>query len=269
MIAPRVGIFGGSGFYDFFDGAETLNVETPFGSPAGPVVVGELSGLPVAFMARHGLRHKFAAHRVPYRANVWAMRSIGVEAIIAPCSVGSLQRHISPGQFVVVDQLIDRTCGRAHTFFDVGGPADEPGWSGPLHHQSFADPYDAGLRSSLLDAARNVGADVVDGGTMVVINGPRFSTRAESAWYRAMGWDVVNMTGQPEAVLAAELGLRYATIALVTDYDAGVDGLTPVTMDEVLAMVRSNVSRVQSVIAAAVGLIPPSPAPTVPIPTFS
>ncbi len=268
MTAPRIGIFGGSGFYDFFDEAETLNVETPFGPPAGPVLVGELSGQRVAFLARHGGRHEFAAHRVPYRANVWAMRSVGVEALIAPCSVGSLQPHINPGQFVVVDQLIDRTWGRAHTFFDVGGPPEEPAASGPLHHQSFANPYDAGLRSSLLDAARTVGADTVDGGTMVVINGPRFSTRAESAWYRAMGWDVVNMTGQPEAVLAAELGMRYATIALVTDYDAGVDGHTPVTMDEVLAMVRNNVSRVQSVIAAAVGLIPPSPAPADPIPSF-
>lgn len=268
MGAPRVGIVGGSGFYDFFDTAETLTVETPFGSPAGPVMVGELSGQPVAFLARHGVRHEFAAHRVPYRANVWAMRSVGVEVLIAPCSVGSLQPHINPGQFVVVDQLIDRTWGRVHTFFDVGGPPDEPGTSGPLHHQSFADPHDAALRSSLLEGARTVGADAVDGGTMVVINGPRFSTCAESAWYRAMGWDLVNMTGQPEAALAAELELRYATIALVTDYDAGVDGHTPVTMDEVLAMVRSNVSRVQAVIAAAVGLIPPSAAKADPIPTF-
>lgn len=264
MTAPRVGIFGGSGFYDYLDEAEVVSLDTPYGSPAGPVLVGQLSGHPVAFLARHGPRHEFAAHRVPYRANVWAMRSVGVDAIIAPCAVGSLQPHISPGQFVVVDQLIDRTWGRAHTFFDVGGPPEEPGRSGPLHHQSFADPYDIGLRAALLAAGRAVGADVVDGGTMVVINGPRFSTRAESAWYRAMGWHVVNMTGQPEASLAAELGLRYATVALVTDYDAGVDGHTPVTMDEVLAMVRNNVAGVRSVIADAVGRIPSSPTPAEP-----
>ena len=146
--------------------------------------------------------------------------SLGVRSIVAPCSVGSLQPDLHPGDLVVIDQLVDRTWGRADTYHD------DP----PVHHQSFAEPYDAGLRATLVAAGREIGATVHDGGTMVVINGPRFSTRAESQWFRSMGWHVVNMTGYPEAVLAAELGVPYATIALVTDYDAGVDGQEPVTM---------------------------------------
>ena len=247
-----LGVFGGSGFYEFLDGAREVSVDTPFGPPASPVVVGRLAGNPVAFMARHGRHHEFAAHRVPYRANLWAMHSMGVRSIVAPCSVGSLQPDIHPGQMVVVDQAVDRTWGRPDTFHDVGGPVGEPGSDGPVHHQTFADPYDAGLRAQLVAAAVRTGAAVVNGGTMVVINGPRFSTRAESSWFRSMGWHVVNMTGYPEAVLAAELGIRYASIALVTDYDAGVDGHEPVTMESVFAMVRSNVSHVRELIVDAV-----------------
>ena len=247
-----LGVFGGSGFYELLEDAQEVIVDTPYGSPAGPVVVGLLAGHRVAFMARHGREHGFAAHRVPYRANVWALHSLGVRSIVAPCSVGSLQPDIQPGQFVIVDQLVDRTWGRPDTFHDVGGPTDTPGSTGPVHHQSFADPYDEGLRTQLAAAGRRIGADVVDGGTMVVINGPRFSTRAESRWFRSMGWHVVNMTGYPESVLAAELGIRYATVALVTDYDAGVDGHAPVTMAAVFAMLRANVSRVRDLIEDAV-----------------
>jgi 5'-methylthioadenosine phosphorylase len=183
---------------------------------------------------------------------MWAMHSVGVRSVVAPCSVGSLQPDIHPGQLVVVDQLVDRTWGRPDTFHDVGAPDGQPGVEGPVHHQSFADPYDSGLRARLVAAGLRTGADVVDGGTMVVINGPRFSTRAESIWFRSMGWHVVNMTGYPEAVLAAELGIRYATVALVTDYDAGVDGHEAVTMEAVFAMMRSNVSRVRELIVDAV-----------------
>ena len=247
-----VGVFGGSGFYEFLDDAQEVIVETPYGAPAGPVVLGSVAGHPVAFMARHGRDHQFVAHRVPYRANLWAMHSVGVRSIVTPCSVGSLQPDIHPGQLVVLDQVVDRTWGRPDTFHDVGGPLDEPGAAGPVHHQSFADPYDVGLRAQLVLAGRRTGADVIDGGTMVVINGPRFSTRAESRWFREMGWHVVNMTGYPEAVLAAELGIRYASVALVTDYDAGVDGHEPVTMEAVFAMMRANVSRVQALLLDAV-----------------
>ncbi len=247
-----LGVFGGSGFYEFLDGAQEIVVDTPYGPPAGPVVVGSVAGNPVAFMARHGRNHEFAAHRVPYRANMWAMHRVGVRSIVTPCSVGSLQPDIHPGQLVVIDQVVDRTWGRPDTFHDVGGPAGQPGTVGPVHHQTFADPYDAVLRSQLVAAGGRIGADVVDGGTMVVINGPRFSTRAESTWFRSMGWHVVNMTGYPEAVLAAELGIRYASVALVTDYDAGVDGHEPVTMEAVFAMMRSNVSQVRELIVDAV-----------------
>ena len=247
-----VGVFGGSGFYEFLDNASDVEIETPYGRTSAPLSIGTIGGHSVAFMARHGREHGFAAHRVPYRANVWAMKEIGVRSIIAPCSVGSLQPDIHPGQLVVIDQLVDRTWGRADTFHDVGGPVAEPGSNGPVHHQSFADPYDAGLRSALVAAGLRVGLDIADGATMVVINGPRFSTRAESSWFRSMGWHVVNMTGYPEAVLAAELGIRYASVALVTDYDAGVDGHAPVTMEAVFAIMRSNVANIQRLITSAI-----------------
>lgn len=247
-----VGVFGGSGFYEFLDDAEEHVVDTPYGPPAGPITVGTVAGHRLAFMPRHGRHHDYAAHRVPFRANVWAMHSLGVRTLIAPCSVGSLQPDIHPGQLVVLDQLVDRTWGRRDTFHDVGGPGAEPGAAGPVHHQTFADPYDPALRTVLVEAGLRSGADVIDGGTMVVINGPRFSTRAESTWFRAMGWHVVNMTGYPEAVLAAELGMRYGGVALVTDYDAGVDGHEPVTMEAVFAMMRANVARVRDLIVNAV-----------------
>jgi 5'-methylthioadenosine phosphorylase len=244
------GVFGGSGFYEFLDDARDVHVETPYGPPASPVTIGTIEGRSVAFIARHGRNHEFTAHRVPFRANVWAMRELGVQRVIAPCSVGSLQHDIHPGQFVVVDQLVDRTWGRPDTYHDTGGPGPDP--LGGLLHQSFADPYDAELRTELIAAGRAVGLDVIDGGTMVVINGPRFSTRAESSWFRSMGWHVVNMTGYPEAVLAAELGLRYATIALVTDYDAGVDGHEPVKMEHVFATMRANVAGVQRLLTQTI-----------------
>ena len=252
VLAPRVGVFGGSGFYEFLEQIQDVAIETPYVPTSSPVSVGLIRGQEVAFIARHGREHSYGAHRVPYRANVWALHSMGVRSIIAPCSVGSLQPDIHPGQLVVIDQLVDRTWGRSDTFHDVGGPHLEPGSREPVVHQTFGEPFDATIRRALLDAGRRTGADMVDGGTMVVINGPRFSTRAESAWFRAMGWHVVNMTGYPEAVLAAELGVRYASVALVTDYDAGVDGHAPVTMDEVFAMIQSNVSRMKDVIVDAV-----------------
>ncbi|MEK7425934.1 MAG: S-methyl-5'-thioadenosine phosphorylase [Actinomycetota bacterium] len=247
-----LGVFGGSGFYEFLDGAEDIHITTPYGAPAGPVAVGFVGDHRVAFMPRHGREHGFAAHRVPYRANVWAMHALGVRSLIAPCSVGSLQPDIHPGNIVVIDQLVDRTWGRPDTFHDVGAPATEPAAAGPVHHQSFADPYDEGMRAALVAAGRRTGADVVAGGTMVVINGPRFSTRAESAWFRSNGWHVVNMTGYPESVLAAELGVRYAGLALVTDYDAGVDGHAPVTMNEVFAVMSANVASVRDIIVSAI-----------------
>jgi 5'-methylthioadenosine phosphorylase len=254
-LGAEVGIIGGSGFYDLLDDAAEVEVHTPYGEPAAPITVGDLAGRRVAFLPRHGRRHEFAAHRVPYRANVWAMASLGVRSLVGPCSCGSLQPDLHPGDFVVVDQLVDRTWGRSDTYHDVGAPAGTPGGEGSVHHQAFAEPYDSSLRTALVAAAASCGVTVHDGGTMVVINGPRFSTRAESRWFREMGWSVVNMTGYPEAVLAAEAGIAYATVALVTDYDAGVDGHEPVTMEAVLAVMRSNVEALRGVLAAAVPAI--------------
>lgn len=267
-----MGIFGGSGFYDFVEDAVDVDVTTPFGTAASTVTVGTVAGRRVAFLARHGRDHRFAAHRVPFRANVWALASLGVRSIVGPCSVGSLQPHLEVGDFVVVDQLVDRTQARASTFHDAGASDGLPGSNGPVHHQPFADPYDVGLRRSLVAAGSTIdGVRVHDGGTMVVIEGPRFSTRAESQWFGRMGWDVVNMTGHPEAVLAAEVGVPYATVALVTDRDAGVasdgtgaDGpvtvepvtVEPVTMDAVMAVVAENVDNVKRLLTTALPDLP-------------
>ncbi|NNE13008.1 MAG: S-methyl-5'-thioadenosine phosphorylase [Ilumatobacter sp.] len=256
-LGAEIGIIGGSGFYEFVtDVVAEIAIDTPYGAPAAAIRVGDVAGRRIAFLPRHGRNHAYAAHRVPYRANVWALASLGVRALLGPCSCGSLQPELAPGDVVVVDQLVDRTHGRPDTFHDVGAPAGTPGSEGTVHHQAFADPYDAALRAVLIEAARRAGCTVHDGGTMVVINGPRFSTRAESRFYRRMGWTVVNMTGAPEAVLAAEAGLPYATMALVTDRDAGVDGHQPVSMEAVLGVMAANIERLREVLALAIPAIP-------------
>jgi 5'-methylthioadenosine phosphorylase len=244
-----VGVIGGSGFYAFLDGADPrdvveLQVDTPFGETSDPIVVGEVGGRRVAFVARHGRDHRFPPHRVPYRANLWAMRSLGVQQVLAPCAVGSLRADLGPGALVLPDQLVDRTIGRAQTFYDSGAV-----------HVGFADPYCPVGRAAVLAA----GADwpAVDGGTMVVIEGPRFSTRAESRWHAAQGWSLVNMTGHPEAVLARELGLCYTAIALVTDFDAGVeDGDEAVSQDEVFRVFGQNVERLRTLLTEVVPALP-------------
>lgn len=239
---PRadVGVFGGSGFYRFLDGAEAFEVETPYGPPSSPVVVGDVGGVRTAFIARHGAAHSVVAHAVNFRANLYAMAQLGVKHLVGPCAVGSLHRHLEPGHVVVTDQLVDRTWGRADSFFD--------GVDGVVNHVSFADPYDARLRSLAVSAATAEGLIVHDGGTVVVINGPRFSTRAESRWFSQMGWSVVNMTQYPEVVLAAELAIPYVGISLVTDYDAGVDRHEAVTMEQVFAVLNSNIDKVRRVL---------------------
>ena len=256
-LGAEVGVFGGSGFYEFLDDATDVEITTPYGPPAAPIAIGTLGGRRIAFLARHGRRHDYAAHRVPFQANMWAMASLGVRSIVAPCSVGSLQPEIHPGELVVIDQLVDRTNGRPDTFHDVGADDGMPGSDTAVHHQTFAEPYDRGLRNALTAAGATLDdVTVRPSGTMVVINGPRFSTKAESVWFRQMGWHVVNMTGYPEAVLAAEAGIPYASIALVTDYDAGVDGHEPVTMNAVFAMVQQNVDNVRRLITAALPHLP-------------
>lgn len=242
-----VGIFGGSGFYSFLECAEEVAVETPWGAPSAPIMVGTVGGVRVAFIARHGRDHEFPPHRVNYRSNVDAMRRLGVRVLLAPFAAGSLQPTIHPGDFVVVDQLVDRTWGRPETFHDHFD-------NGP-QHVSLADPYDSELRSALVAVGRDQGITMHDGGTVVVVNGPRFSTRAESAWFRSAGWHVVNMTQHPEAALAREAGLRFAGVALVTDYDAGVEHLPdvePVTQEQVFAFFESNVHRLRDLLHAVI-----------------
>ena len=207
-----IGVVGGSGLYRFLDDVETVEVDTPYGAPSDRVALAELAGHRVAFLARHGSRHTLPPHRINYRANLWALGELGVERVLAPCAVGSLRAEHAPGEVVVCDQLVDRTAGRADTYFD--GPE--------VAHLSAADPYCAELRPLAAAAARAAGLTVHEGGTVVVINGPRFSTRAESAHYTAAGWNVINMTQYPEVVLARELGMCYVNLSLVTVYDCGL-----------------------------------------------
>jgi 5'-methylthioadenosine phosphorylase len=251
-----VGVFGGSGLYSLLDDVEEVALDTPYGPPSAPVTIGEVAGRRVAFLPRHGLGHTLPPHKVPYRANAWALRELGVRAVFGPCASGSLQPDIHPGEFVVVDQIIDRTSGRPSTFHD--GPGSPEGMA-PVDHVSFADPYDADLRKVAVEACRAEGVTVHDGGTVVVIEGPRFSTRAESRWYAAQGWHVINMTQMPEAVLATEAGVPYSAIALITDYDVGLEGVPgvePVTMEEVFATLERNAEVVRRVLFKAVELLP-------------
>jgi 5'-methylthioadenosine phosphorylase len=235
-----LGVIGGSGFYTFFGSdARSINLDTPFGEPSAPVTVGTVGEHEVAFLPRHGAGHEYPAHKVPYRANMWALRALGVRRVFAPCAVGSLTPELGPGTVVVPDQLLDRTRRRPDTYFD----------SGPVH-VSFADPYCPALRSAVTGLP-----GVVDGGTMVVIQGPRFSTRAESQWFAAAGFTLINMTGYPEAVLARELEICYATIALVTDVDAGVDVGGGVKMVDVVTEFERNIEPFKKLVQEAIGQV--------------
>ena len=244
----EIGVIGGSGFYTFLPDPEHVRVETPFGDPSDDVVIGEIGGRRVAFLARHGQGHRFPPHRVNYRANLWALRSVGVRQVLAPCAVGSLKPEQGPGTIVVPDQVVDRTgSGREHTVYDS---------IGPVVHVGFADPYCPRGREAVLSAGQAAGKTMVDGGTMVVINGPRFSSRAESAWHQQAGWAVVGMTGMPEASIARELAMCFTTIALVTDHDAGVEGGESVTHEEVLKVFARSLDGLKAVLRSAVGAMP-------------
>ena len=250
-MTPRaeVGVFGGSGFYSFLEDVEEVEVETPYGKPSAALTVGEVGGRRVAFLPRHGRNHELPPHAIPYRANVWAMKELGVRRIIGPNASGALKAELELGEFVVCDQLVDRTSGRKDTFYD--GPETT--------HVSAADPYCPELRALLVETARDLGITARDGGTVVVIQGPRFSTRAESKWFQDAGWDTINMTAYPEGYLARELELCYANISMVTDHDVGVEGTAPVSHEQVVTVFNQNNERLRELLFAAIPKIPPQP----------
>jgi 5'-methylthioadenosine phosphorylase len=241
MSTAEVAVIGGTGFYTFLDDAEEHAVETPYGAPSAPVSVGTVAGRRVAFLPRHGPRHEHPPHAIPYRANLWALRSLGVRQVIAPCAVGGLSPAVAPGDVVVPDQLVDRTWRRASTYVESGAV-----------HLPFADPYCPRVSRALVAAA----PDVKAGGAMVVIEGPRFSTRAESQQHTAAGGTLINMTGAPEAALARELRMCYAALALVTDMDAGVEQGTGVGQEEVFSLFRANLDRLTGLLTTAVAALP-------------
>jgi len=243
----EIGVFGGSGFYSLLDDVREIKVDTPYGPPSDSVFLADVSGRSIAFLPRHGRRHTIPPHAINYRANVWALRALGVKAVISPCAAGSLQEHVAPGDFVTCDQFVDRTTGRRDTFYD-----------GPIpHHVSPADLYDPTLRAIAAEVIREHGITLHERGTVVVIQGPRFSTKAESRWFMEAGWEVINMTQYPEAYLCRELGMAVVNISLITDYDAGVlEGTESVNAQSVLEVFHQNAERIQKVVLEMIRRFP-------------
>jgi 5'-methylthioadenosine phosphorylase len=239
---PRVGVIGGTGFYEFLEDTVEVAVSTPYGEPSSPVAIGHVGGSAAAFLPRHGVKHELAPHTINYRANLWALRAVGVRRVVAPCAVGSLRTDLGPGTVVVPDQLVDRTRHREDTFADSGAM-----------HVGFADPYCPDLRKHLLTPGR-ADPPLVDGGTMVVVEGPRFSTRAESRFHAAQGWDIV-----PEAALARELAVCYAHVCLVTDHDAGSGPDDGVIQSDVFAVFAANIERLRDLLRTAVSALDVDP----------
>jgi 5'-methylthioadenosine phosphorylase len=237
-LNAEIGVFGGSGFYSLLEDAQETWIETPYGPPSDRVAVGEIAGKRVAFLPRHANDHRFPPQEINYRANLYAMQSLGVRWIIGPTAAGSLNKAVVPGSMVVCDQLVDLTAGRADTYYE--GP--------PVTHVSFADPYCPTLRPIAVDALRAIGVETHERGTIVVISGPRFSTRAESKFYQSQGWEVINMTQYPECYLARELEICYVNISLITDYDVGLEGIPPVSVEAVVEVFKRNNERVRSAI---------------------
>ncbi|MDP9372925.1 MAG: S-methyl-5'-thioadenosine phosphorylase [Chloroflexota bacterium] len=251
---PRIGVIGGSGLYQMADltNVEEHRIDTPFGPPSDAITVGTLAGRRVAFLPRHGVGHRFSPMAVPVRANIWALKSLGVERVISVSAVGSMREELAPLDLAVPDQLFDRTVARPRTFFD------EDYGAGCAVHVSLADPFCSELRPALVEAARApaVGVRVHDGGTLLVIEGPQFSTRGESRIFRGWGVDLIGMTALPEARLAREAELCYATLALVTDYDVWKEDEEPVTVPIVVDRLRSNAAAAQAVLRELLSRLP-------------
>jgi 5'-methylthioadenosine phosphorylase len=247
LASAEIGILGGTGLYSLMEGVDEHPVPTPYGEPSGPVACGEMAGRAVAFIPRHGPHHELPPHSINYRANLWALRELGVTRVIAPTAAGSLQPHIHPGDVVICDQLVDRTSGRAQTFYD--GPVTV--------HVSWHEPYCPELRPVATEAARGAGMRVHDSGSVVVIQGPRFSTRAESRWYSSSGFEVINMTQYPEAYLARELEMCYVNLSVITDYDVAVEG-REVTMVDAMRVFGENLDKLRGALLAMVPRVPAS-----------
>jgi 5'-methylthioadenosine phosphorylase len=235
------GVFGGSGFYSFLENVSEVKIETPYGAPSDVIAIGEYKGRSVAFLPRHGKLHQYPPHKIPYRANLWAFKELGVKRIIAPTAVGSLQPEYKVGDFVVTDQFVDFTSGRECTFYE-----------GPITtHISMAEPYCPELRGIAIEALEKLGVRFHRTGTVVVIQGPRFSTKAESIFFTRMGFHIINMTQYPEVVLARELEMCYVNVAVVTDYDVGIvaeGNVEPVTQEMVIKKFNENIGTLKEVV---------------------
>ncbi len=240
--AAKVGVIGGSGFYELLENAREIQIDTPFGASSDSYFLGEIGGVPVAFLPRHARGHRILPGEVNYRANIWGMKKLGVEYILSASAVGSLREELRPLDIVVPDQLFDRTKARPSTFFGEG----------VVVHMGFADPFCPYVSERIVEGARETGATVHSGGTYVCIEGPQFSTRAESNTYRQLGFDIIGMTNLQEAKLAREAEVCYATMALVTDYDVWYEGEEDVTLEQVLENVRRNVETAQAIVRRVV-----------------
>ncbi|MCX8181817.1 MAG: S-methyl-5'-thioadenosine phosphorylase [Candidatus Methanomethyliaceae archaeon] len=238
ICSAEIGVIGGSGFYDpaMFESVTEVKIHTPYGPPSDIITVGEIKGVRVAFLPRHGKRHSIPPHLINYRANIWAMRDLGVKRILAPSAVGSLREEVRPGDLVIPDQFIDFTKGRIYSFYD----------GAVVGHFSLADPFCQELNKICVDAARGLGLACHHPATYICIEGPRFSTRAESRLFRSWGADIIGMTLVPEVSLARESGICYTTLATVTDYDVWAE--KPVTAEEVVMTLRANVEKVRKLL---------------------
>jgi 5'-methylthioadenosine phosphorylase len=244
----RIGVIGGTGLYDIegLTNVQEVKADTPFGKPSDAIVVGKLGGVGIAFLPRHGKGHRINPTEVPYRANIYALKALGVEFIISSNSCGSFKEELKPGHLLIPDQIIDRTRLRANTFFSEG----------IVGHIQFADPFCPQLSYIIYEAAREAGATVHKGGTFIAMEGPAFSTRAESRLYKAWGADVLGMTVLPEAKLAREAEICYASIACITDYDSWHETNETVTVEAVLTTMRNNIDLARKTIKLAAERVP-------------
>lgn len=243
-LLAEIGVFGGSGFYDFLKNVKEIEINTPYGKPSDKIAIGEYEGRKIAFLPRHGKGHIYPPHKIPYRANLWAFKHLGVKRIIAPSASGSLNIKVKPGDFVICDQFVDRTKNRIDTFYEGNG---NYGTSSTVEkrvaHISSANPYCENLRKIAVKSCEKIKIPYHKNGTVVVIEGPRFSTAAESRWFQSEMWEVINMTQYPENILARELEMCYVNISLITDYDAGLTSnkkLNPHTNFNITQGARSN-----------------------------